>query len=104
MAKAKSVAKVSARARAESKATSEPKRARGRPPRGEGSSVLGTTIDGKREGVRASTSQGDDIKLAAELAGVSVSTLLRRCALVFARDAIGAHNIRNSAVWKADES
>lgn len=76
-----------------------PKRGRGRPPRGEGTTVLHAKVGTAREGVRVAESERRDLERAAKKEGVSLSALLRRVALVFARDPNAAAQVRGSTAW-----
>ena len=51
-------------------------------------------------GVRVADSEKADLERAAEIEGLSLSTLLRLSALVFARDERLAARIRRSKCWK----
>ncbi len=76
----------------------------GRPPRGEGTAVMGVTVDGVRSGVRAPSSRAAEIAAAAEREGMAVSTFFRDVALAFARDPEVARAVRASSVWSKKES
>lgn len=88
-----------AKAKASKNEKTGEKRGRGRPARGEGTEVLGVTIEGEREGVRAPATQAAAIKAAATREGISYSTLLRRSAYAFATDQDAAATIRASKAW-----